>query len=339
MTGEDSRRRLVDPNLKDWEKGYQDRIDVLVMLAADDRADLEKVAAEVRRDAEAVCQVRTVEWLGVKTNVRGQMLEHFGYVDEISQPLFFRSELAAKVQGDLYNPSAPLRLVLVQEDPRHAPNRYGSYLVVRKLQQDVPRFEAELKKLARGVNVSEDLAAAMLVGRFKDGTPVCLAEKPQQTDTNAFSFAADPDGHKCPLHAHIRRVNPRGTSTEQHAAERSHRIVRRSMLYGLGQESATVGTLFLCFQASIDRQFVFIQKHWVNSPSHPRPGTALDPLITTGKVPESETGQVIGFPPPVPRWPTTWGGASRSNTRSQAVSHSAAANTFLRRVLDSCALK
>jgi Dyp-type peroxidase family len=312
MRHEDSRGRVADPEIGEWEKHYRDPIDALVVLAANKRADLEKAEAEVRREAAPVCDVRAVERLGVKTNARGQKVEHFGYVDEISQPVFFAADAPPKGSGTGYDPAAPLSLALVQEDPKNYPERCGSYLAVRKLRQDVRKFAAQVKELAEALHVSEDLAAALVVGRFKDGTPVTLSDVPKQPgqdQLNSFTFAGDPDGHKCPLHAHIRRLNPRG-STDHPSDERTHRIVRRSMLYGLGDGSdpgdREVGTLFLCFQASIEDQFAFLQGDWAYSTKHLRDSNAPDPLLASdGKVVGS--GQVAGKPPPEHQWWVPWG--------------------------------
>jgi Dyp-type peroxidase family len=311
MKHEDSRGKVADPEIAEWEKAYRDPIDALVVLAANERADVEKAVAEVRREAGAVCDVRAVEWLGVKTNARGQKVEHFGYVDEISQPVFFASEAPPKGPDTVFDPGAPLSLVLVQEDPKHYPERCGSYLAVRKLRQDVRKFAVQVKELAGALHVSEDLAAALVVGRFKDGTPVTLSDVPKQPNKdhlNQFTFAKDPDGHQCPFHAHIRRLNPRGT-TGHPSEEAGHRIVRRSMLYGLGdgpEADREVGTLFLCFQASIEDGFAFLQGDWAYSAKHLRDGNAPDPLLATdGKV--TGSGQVADRAPPEHQWWTPWG--------------------------------
>ena len=39
-------------------------------------------------------------------------------------------------------------------------------------------FNRSVKELANSLNVSEELAGALVVGRFKDGTPVALQDAP-----------------------------------------------------------------------------------------------------------------------------------------------------------------
>src|SRR5437588_50154 len=62
----------------------------------------------------------------------------------------------------------------------------------------------------------EELLAAKIVGRWRDGTP--LSVSPDRPDAaiasdparvNDFRYEDDPDGLACPLGAHIRRANPR----------------------------------------------------------------------------------------------------------------------------------
>jgi hypothetical protein len=51
--------------------------------------------------------------------------------------------------------------------------------------------------------------------RVEDGTPAVTSPIPTRRYRNDFMFdAEDPDGFKCPAHAHIRKVNPRGTTPQ-----------------------------------------------------------------------------------------------------------------------------
>ena len=107
-----------------------------------------------------------------------------------------------------------------------------------------------------------------------------------------FTFKADPDGTTCPLGAHIRRANPRnadlpeGTSgwlgklmrtlgfarVHTHddllSSTRFHRVLRRGRAYRDAddpQGAARSGLRFICLNASIARQFEFIQTSWLAS--------------------------------------------------------------------------
>jgi deferrochelatase/peroxidase EfeB len=152
-----------------------------------------------------------------------QTFEHFGYVDGRSQPLFFEKEVTEETEKrggtDRWNPKARPSLVLV-EDPYRDPKNpglpaYGSYLVFRKLEQNVHGFQKHLNQLVDNALHLEGhdrrRAEALVMGRFRDGTPVALQATPGQNDPvpNNFNFVND-SGLGCPFQAHIRRMNPRG---------------------------------------------------------------------------------------------------------------------------------
>jgi deferrochelatase/peroxidase EfeB len=89
-------------------------------------------------------------------------------------------------------------------------------------------------KAAEDWKVDVERAGAMVIGRHRNGKAVfndvkSLADCVGPTDPNTlndFDFSAEDAMAKCPYHAHMRRMNPRMN------AQRPHRIVRRSMLYG-----------------------------------------------------------------------------------------------------------
>lgn len=217
-------------------------------------------------------------------------IEHFGFADGISQPRYFNEDRRTSAT-DLQ----PLNIVLVK-DPFTNPagEHYGSFLVYRKLEQDVEGFNKKIAELAGHLNLNanqdgkitrEDFAGALIVGRFKDGTPlvksdITLGESPAFND---FKYEhTDRMAHKCPFHSHIRKSNPRGQGLL--VAEKGRYITRRGVPYGKQDEEGKKGLLFMCFQSNLKRQFTLIQKKWVNAPSFPpfrgKPG--LDPLIGQG---------------------------------------------------------
>lgn len=143
----------------------------------------------------------------------------------------------------------------------------GSFLVYRKLEQDVIGFRAFCE--------SNGGIADKLVGRKADGTPLVNGETVPRA--NDFDFADDPDGVACPFASHVRRVNPRLTLTaglnEGTVLVDQHRIIRRGMAYGPYIEpgskdtdpEARRGLHFFCYNARVDSQFEFIQKNWINN--------------------------------------------------------------------------
>jgi Dyp-type peroxidase family len=221
-------------------------------------------------------------------------IEPFGYRDSISQPLFFQRDLdarkklegaAASVAGTKWSSFAPLSLALA-EDPNGGTGgsgkAYGSYVVYRKLRQDVAgfyqqaaRLAAERSPLPDGSDATRDDVADRLIGRKLDGHPLDAT-----ADYNDFVYG---DQSVCPMHAHARKVNPRDSYT------RGRRIVRRATVFGpklkygedgrpvlseagavvvdpesAGASSDDVGLMFLCCQANIAEQFEAIQGAWAN---------------------------------------------------------------------------
>jgi Dyp-type peroxidase family len=166
--------------------------------------------------------------------------------------------------------------------------RNGSYVVYRKLEQDVGRFRETLAERAAELDMHPELLAAKLVGRWRDGVP--LVEQPERTlapdknlldetapaPTNDFRYLpADAEGNRCPIGAHIRRANPRDSLTFEGNVKdggimtRRHRIIRRGMAYGReydvgGAQSEDRGLVFVCYNADIVRQFETVQIEWCN---------------------------------------------------------------------------
>lgn len=321
----DRRFRLIfrnrDPPSGTWEEPYRGEIHALVVLAHDDMETVEEASAHVMEEVSGLAEVLTVERGTVLRNAKGEAIEHFGFVDARSQPLFLKEDVEREQQEggiDRWDPSAPLRLVLVHDPFTQEEDSYGSYFVFRKLEQDVDGFNAGIEALARELAVDGDLAGAFAVGRFKDGTPVTLHAAPGPGALNNFEYLAqDQDGGRCPFHAHIRKANQRGANRAMSAAEeRERRIVRRGIPYGVrGPPSASEpptsrGLLFTCFQSDIGRQFEFLQRAWVDNPNFPE--FLLIPGLNTGD--DALIGQ---HPRGIQKWPPRWDDQRRFFGRRQ----------------------
>lgn len=201
--------------------------------------------------------------------------EHFGFVDGIGQPV-----LDPAAAGTVYPNVVPLGDLLLGHangadesavacgDLQHN----GSFLVVRKLRQDVAAFEHVLDHATADGTKTRDDVLTRLMGRTPDGTsPLAAPKAPARS--NDFDYAADPTGARCPFHAHARRANPRAHPlTHEPAGGRLPRIVRRGMSYGprydASDASAPVnleerGIVFMAFNASIGEQFETIQR-WIS---------------------------------------------------------------------------
>jgi Dyp-type peroxidase family len=199
--------------------------------------------------------------------------------------------------------------------------RNGSYLVIRKLEQDVDAFWQFMREHSRAevdAPVDEGRAqwlASRFMGRWPSGAPVALC--PLEDDAkvaadpkrvNDFGFHGDPAGLACPLAAHVRRTNPRD-AVSNHSEEESltltgrHRLLRRGRSYEERGGPAAVsgagtadgaggpvrrGIMFVALNTNIRRQFEFIQHTWVNNPKFAGLYDARDPVVGANHEPQSE---------------------------------------------------
>jgi deferrochelatase/peroxidase EfeB len=220
---------------------------VLVMISAKDPAALaerdERIRALVASRGGASVVVTQVG--GVLPTGR----EHFGYADGFSQPAIEGSRFedhpgagAPAGNGD-WRPIKPGEFILGYPDeqgslpaapPPDELSRNGSYVVYRKLRQDVAAFRRGLREAAALYPGGEELLAAKLAGRWRDGTP--LDTSPHAEDAalvadksrnNAFDYGRDPEGLRCPVGSHIRRMNPRLSMPFEGKLVNRHRLIRR----------------------------------------------------------------------------------------------------------------
>jgi Dyp-type peroxidase family len=189
----------------------------------------------------------------------------------------------------------------------------GAYLVFRRLGQLVPEFDSSVKAAAAAIGgasekASADLLGAQMVGRWKSGAPIIKAPTADDsglaegTDfVNDFEFGDDREGLTCPWAAHIRKAYPRDdvrqttnpTEAQAKAAEaftQTHRMLRRGIAFGpeLTEQEALSGQsdpgrarglLFKCYVTSIEDQFEFVQRAWVNSEDFSQSGSGIDAII------------------------------------------------------------
>ena len=289
-----SNASLLDPPVSTWDGPYQGTIHgmILVALGETNRTNLDK---RVLRIIKALRHQGLATVLGVEEgdgipNHDNQDIEHFGYVDGISQPKFFLEEVAATNRGN-WDPLMPLSLVLAPDPAGSVENSFGSYFVFRKLEQNVRGFKEREKQLAQELfnDDTSELAGAMVVGRFENGTPVTLSDNDLSIHgtpippadfgrINNFNYDSDNTGARCPFHAHIRKSTPRGDSRPLGGTlegEKNRMMARRGIIYGRRyvhpneasfdeMPTKNVGLLFMSFQRDLAEQFEFIQRQWVN---------------------------------------------------------------------------
>lgn len=284
--------------------GTQDPpVHIVLSLYTDEEQHLDKLSATLRAlfAANGVSEIAAHD-----ANALPGGRVHFGYKDGIAQP-----QIAGAPGKDVpdMQPQAKVGDFLLGCDyvnlyggnyleaipPELGDNAtYGAFLMLR---QDVEAFEDFLEHRANRWQLDKELIAAKLLGRWRDGRPLTLVpdggQKIPDGSINAFDYAPgegheafydDVQGIRCPIGAHIRRLNPRGSLVM--GMPHSRRLVRRGMPYGPpydpansndGAERGLIG-LFIC--GDLEMQFEFILRVWANEDisTHGLRGTR-DPLI------------------------------------------------------------
>jgi Dyp-type peroxidase family len=380
--GVDSAVLLGDPGGPDptanWVVGGSKRpLDILMILAGDDKRQLTELADLLRPNKLDGAEPPEVVWEELGETIPSMPgHEHFGFRDGVSQPavrgLVSRNPdvfLSPRVlnpapdgQVDFARPGQPLvwpgNFVLgyphTSRDDGSALDpvplakpwfKNGSFLVFRRLNQNVAGFAAFLKAESARQGMAPDRLGALLVGRWPSGAPVSRSprkDNPKLADNslanNDFLFTQDtpppdfvpggpavPDfppalessnGPICPFAAHIVKVNPRDHDTDFGPPfdTLTRRILRRGIPFGprlakpdKGDDRVERGLHFLCYQASIEDQFEFLQQRWANATDGPKAG-GHDLII--GQTPDGQRS--IELPPTVTapiQWVTPTGGA------------------------------
>ena len=234
--------------------------------------------------------------------------EHFGYTDGFGNPDFEGAEReCVPGQGKLnaqgnWDPLATGEFLLGYADEAgelpvapipHLLGRNGTFMVYRKLHQNVATFRAYLNEKGAQYAGGKEKLAAKFVGRWRDGTPLELSpDRPDpaivsRADQNTrFTYGGDLAGTRCPIGAHIRRSNPRDAFGFNGGLVNRRRIMRRGMPYGEyvpeGQpasDSDERGIIFMALNASIFRQFEFVQQQWIEYGNDAHQGNDKDLLI------------------------------------------------------------
>ncbi len=261
-------------------------VHMLVVVASDEIADLGHEVARVR-EAVSACGAHVVFRERGHT-LRGRMRgrEHFGFRDGGSQPAI-----------DGYNEPPQ-----TGEPPAVPPGEFvlgypdatggtpvgdplwtdGSHVVFRRLAQDVTLFRQQAAAGVPGADptVAADQLAAKMIGRWPSGAPVELhpdIDPGPGNESNAFQYASDPDGQKCPRWAHIRKANPRDESVPGPDDDPSlHRMLRRGIPYGTAlspqatsDDGKERGLHFFAVVADVARQFEVPQSRWLDDPNFP----------------------------------------------------------------------
>jgi len=342
--------------------GENNEADLMIILASD---SIEEMAFAVRRLESWVYEGAQLHGKTVPSGAavifkqKGATLpspltghEHFGFLDGVSQPgIRGTAGKSKELITARQNPADPNQGKPGQDrlwpgefvfgypgqDPKDADkkgelkmegpawNKNGSFLVFRRLRQDVGGFHDFLKNEGERLKLGAELFGAKCVGRWASGAPIERAPtadnlKMSRDDcaNNAFDFQdatvpkapkpgsdqcadnfpkslaqEDKDGLVCPFAGHIRKayprddvaVDPKTKNPPNEADTETHRLLRRGIPFGDPFDPTVIpddgnrGLLFLAYQTSIENQFEFVIKNWVNDPEFKDPGSGHDPIL------------------------------------------------------------
>jgi Dyp-type peroxidase family len=291
-TGDPSEPRFpdgsLDPSCPDnWVVGGPNhRVDLLLIFAAD--AAIEESARPLLEELGEIPGLKQI-YTEKGESLAGER-EHFGFADGVSQPgprgiveldgvqvqVTTRYGVPPREGVHYGRPGQPLVppgqfLVGADGDRRPPPEiaRDGSFLVFRRLRQDVRGFYEDTDELASRIGTETGDASldgpklrALFVGRWPSGQPLMRPghEPPNDPEPflalNHFAYGAplpslnlsdgtsipgsprDPDvvfgGSICPAYAHVRKVNPRDLGTDKGGAGETRRfqMLRRGIPFG-----------------------------------------------------------------------------------------------------------
>jgi deferrochelatase/peroxidase EfeB len=231
-----------------WEGGLGGPdIHAMGLIRTDSDEGREEATRIIREDIEAFggVEIRFVQDTTALAheNGIGSEGEHFGFADPISQPPIEGAD-APSYPGDgvlendgTWRALKPGEFLLGYEDEAgalgtQAPEPFelrlnGTYVVFRKLYQDVAAFRRYLVSAAKALYGSDDqhhqeLVAAKMMGRWRSGCPIDLS--PEKDDPaiaadpnrrNDFTYAGDGQGLRCPLGSHLRPTSSGSSSSSR----------------------------------------------------------------------------------------------------------------------------
>lgn len=288
---------LLGDDPANWDPHFKQTQHILIIVADDHAKTAKEKAQKIIKEIKTFGKLILDQKGNVLKMSNGTGIEHFGYADGVSQPLYLKEDIDRQISTNEWDDTTNLDRLLVPDTTTPVPDSFGSYFVFRKLEQNVKGFKTAEGDNGRAQAVcpvindatntpNPDLGGAMIVGRFESSTPVVKKSIDNISNppviTNDFNYADDLQAVKCPFHAHTRLMNPRDGDTVA-GDVRSHRITRRGMPYDEAgripekkitkitdemldrkQPTKDVGLLFMCYQESIENHFEILQGFWAN---------------------------------------------------------------------------
>ncbi|MGY8667002.1 Dyp-type peroxidase [Bradyrhizobium sp. UFLA05-109] len=274
--------------------GPGNELDAMFVVAGDHQADVRSLAQRIAGDLVGLGANVAIQNGDVRADQEGH--EHFGFDDGVSQPgirgrashapddFVTERKLDAADLPDAWLYGYPgqdlvwpgeflLGYPVSGADPLlPGPTlpcepwmRNGSFLVYRRLRQDVAGFwqtmrreAARLSKTSGFEGLTDEALASRLVGRWPSGAPVLRTPDKDNPDLGADDMAnndfrfdndtparaggpspfadaqADPVGIVCPAGAHIRKVNTRDSGSDMGGgnASQTRRLLRVGVAFG-----------------------------------------------------------------------------------------------------------
>ncbi|KAJ5471258.1 hypothetical protein N7530_008615 [Penicillium desertorum] len=323
---------------QDWANEFKPSsggVDGVLTVAGDSLPSINKM---IRKTFDWVFNVgndkQSVEVVYTKDGqVFDNHIEHFGWVDGISQPIIKGLDDPSKIKDNRgMTPIDPGVIFVGHEGDESKHPKWakdGSFMVFRIYEQLVPEFyhwcarncsiaaEETRKAIEEGKDVQwsdkayDQMGAPMELHPLSD--PNWTKNKRQfeesalKTLNNTDSFNYKPtDQTKCPYASHMRKTGPR----DDYPGYTKHVMMRRGIPYGPlcsdderagGSIQHERGLLFVSYQSSIENGFVTQQKRWANASDGPTDmakhcggaSQGIDPII--GQVHPSRNGKSTGL--------------------------------------------
>lgn len=189
-------------------------------------------------------------------------------------------------------------------------SKNSSFMVYSKFHENVGSFNDYLGSAETKYSMDKEELAAKFVGRWRNGAPITSYPKKEDADKVAeerqlallainqaktaadkdkarahfkevnknftgFDFSKDLEGSRCPVGAHVRRSNPRGSLEFDKkgafgtpaALDNRRRLIRRGLPYGVSTADSNEGehgTIIMTIVSNIKRQFEFVIQQWLN---------------------------------------------------------------------------
>jgi Dyp-type peroxidase family len=295
-----------------WDElWHENRVHAWVAINGQSVAAIEASTASLRsliQETAGAVELGSQDAAAIMDAGKATTREHFGFTDGFGNPDYLGVERTKQPgQGKLmpdgtWAPLATGEVLLGYADEAgelpvapvpHILATNGTFMVYRKLHQNVATFRAYLKEQSERYGGGEEKLAAKFIGRWRDGTPLELSpEKPdpsivQDPNRNVnFTYGSDSEGTRCPIGAHVRRVHPRDAFGFNGRLINRRRMTRRGLTYGHpvgpnepASDREERGVIFMALNASLSRQFEFVQQQWVEYGNDAHQGNDKDMLM------------------------------------------------------------